>query len=269
MTTGFQRQSYGGSPSRVSGPPRPGATPNARSLRPGALPRSSLQGVVAVVGCDGTGKTTLVHDLVARLRAKRPTERRYMGLVSGETGDKIKHLPFIGVRLERHLAARVRRAQDMKKKLPGTFSAIVMYLFSLWRVRQLKRMMRLAQSGVLVIAERYPQAEVPGFHYDGPGLSVERTSNRFVRMLAAREQKLYDWMTRHRPSLVLRLMIDAETAYARKPDHPIAELRDKIEKMPQISYDGADVREIDARMPYPDVLDAALDAIDRVSTGAR
>lgn len=220
-----------------------------------------LAGVVAIVGCDGTGKTTLVADLVARLRARRPTERRYMGLVSGETGDKIKRLPFIGVRLERHLAAKVRRAQDMKRKLPGSFAAIVMYLFSVWRVWQLRRLMRLARSGVLVIAERYPQAEIPGFHYDGPGLSVERTSNWLVRQLATREQRLYDWMTEQKPTLIIRLNIDPDTAYARKPDHPIDELRDKIETMPRIRYNGAQIREIDARMPYPAVLDAAMKAV--------
>ena len=59
-------------------------------------------------------------------------------------GDKIKRLPFIGVRLESHLAAKVRRAQDMKKKVPGVFTALVMYLFSVWRVLQVKRMKRLA-----------------------------------------------------------------------------------------------------------------------------
>src|SRR3546814_1201829 len=68
-----------------------------------------------------------------------------MGLISGEMGDKIKQLPFIGIRLERYLAAKARRAQDMEKKLPGTFTAIVMYLLSLWRVAQLRRLMRLSQ----------------------------------------------------------------------------------------------------------------------------
>src|SRR3546814_1066766 len=94
-------------------------------------------------------------------------------LISGEMGDKIKQLPFIGIRLERYLAAKARRAQDMEKKLPGTFTAIVMYLLSLWRVAQLRRLMRLSQDGVLVIADRYPQAEIPGFNYDGPGLTAQ------------------------------------------------------------------------------------------------
>lgn len=221
-----------------------------------------LAGVVAVVGCDGTGKSTLTADLLANLRSKGPTVRRYMGLVSGETGDKIKRLPFIGVRLERYLAAKARRAQDMKKKLPGTFTAIIMYLLSLWRVAQLRRVMRLSQSGVLVIADRYPQAEIPGFNYDGPGLTAHRTNNWLVRKLAAREQKLYEWMSEQKPALIIRLNIDADTAYARKPDHHLSELRDKSSIMPRLRFNGANVLDIDAREPYPRVLAAALRAID-------
>jgi thymidylate kinase len=222
---------------------------------------AALDGIIAVVGCDGSGKTRLAADLVAVLRERRPIERRYMGLISGETGDKIKLLPFIGVRLERHLAAKARRAQDMDKKLPGTFTAIVMYLLSVWRVSKVRRLIRLSNSGMLVIAERYPQSEIPGFHFDGPGLTTDRTSNWLIRKLALREQKLYDWMAEQRPALVIRLNVDADTAFARKPDHPLAELREKTEAMPRIKYHGAAVREIDSRLPYPQMLAAAVQAV--------
>ena len=43
-----------------------------------------LAGVFAVVGCDGTGKSTLTHDLRDTLRSKGPAERLYLGLVSGD-----------------------------------------------------------------------------------------------------------------------------------------------------------------------------------------
>jgi thymidylate kinase len=232
-----------------------------------AAERHSVQlpGVIAVVGCDGSGKTRLVKDLVAALRQKRPAERRYMGLISGETGDKIKSLPIIGVALERYLAAKVRRAQDMKKKVPGPFTATIMYLFSLWRARQLRRLRQRAESGVVIIAERYPQAEIPGFHYDGPGIAVERSDNRLVRRLAQREQKIYGRMAEQRPALVIRLAIDAETAFSRKSDHPMDELRDKTENMPRIRYNGARIIEIDARLPYDAVLQKALEAVGRAS----
>lgn len=224
-----------------------------------------LVGVFAIVGCDGTGKSTLASELVTKLRNKGPAVQCYLGVVSGETGEKIKNLPFIGVRLERHLARKATRALDMKKKLPGTATAIAMYILSIWRVFQLKRVMRLSRRGVQVITDRYPQAEIPGFHYDGPGLTANRSDNWLVRKLAARELKMYAWMSEQKPALVIRLNIDADTAYARKPDHDIAELRDKISVLKRLNFNGACIQDIDATIPYPQVLEQALQAINAYS----
>jgi thymidylate kinase len=245
----------------------PPVEPTTGSAMPESMIRASappapLAGVFAVVGCDGTGKSTLTADLLASLRGQGPAQRRYLGLVSGEMGDKIKHLPVIGVRLERYLAAKAQRAQDMKLKLPGTGTALVMHLLSLWRAAQLRRVIRLSRRGVRVIADRYPQAEIAGFHYDGPGLAADPTHNWLVRKLVAREQKLYQWMAGQKPALVIRLNIDADTAHARKPDHSLAELRDKISVMPRLRFNGARVLDLDASAPYPQVLGAALQAIN-------
>ena len=51
-----------------------------------------LAGVFAVIGCDGSGKTTLTRDLAQSLGNTRSAKRRYLGLVSGEMGDKIQEL---------------------------------------------------------------------------------------------------------------------------------------------------------------------------------
>ncbi|MCB1700606.1 MAG: hypothetical protein KDI14_07200 [Halioglobus sp.] len=227
--------------------------------------QAPLKGVFAIVGCDGTGKTVLTRDLKINLGRGNRTVRRYLGLVSGETGDKIKSLPFIGVRLEDNLHKKANRALDMDKKLPGTGTALIMYLFSLWRVAQLLRVRRLSRRGVQVITDRYPQAQIPGFHYDGPGLTVGRTSNWLVRKLAVGEQRMYEWMATQRPSLVIRLSIDADTAHSRKLDHDLAELRDKIAVMRRLDFNGATVCEIDAATPYENVLGSALAAIKKAS----
>jgi thymidylate kinase len=227
-----------------------------------------LAGVFAVVGCDGTGKSTLTQDLLDCLRDEGSAERRYLGLVSGEMGDKIKQLPFIGVRLENNLHKKANRALDMEKKLPGTGTALIMSLLSLWRASIMLRVIRLSRRQVKVITDRYPQVEIPGFHYDGPGLTVNRTDNWLVRGLAEWEQKLYQWMADHKPALVIRLNIDAEAAHARKPDHELSELHDKIAVMARLNFNGARVCDIDATQPYPQVLAAALEAINQVPQGA-
>lgn len=225
---------------------------------------TQLSGVIAVVGCDGTGKSTLTADLLAYLHTKGQTERRYLGLISGEVGDKIKFLPFIGVRLERYLAAKAERAQDMKQKPAGTLTAIIMHILSMWRVSKVKRVISLSEQGVWVIADRYPQAEITGFRYDGPGMGATAQDNWLLRKVAARELKLYQWMARQKPALIIRLNIDAVTAHGRKPDHSMAELQDKIDVMPKLNYNGANLVEIDARAAYPEVLANALKAVKTV-----
>jgi hypothetical protein len=222
-----------------------------------------LTGVFAVVGCDGTGKSTLTQDLRDSLRGKGRARRCYMGLISGEMGDKIKDLPFIGVRLENNLHKKANRALDMEKQLPGTGTALIMYVLSLWRASLMLHVIWLSRRRVQVITDRYPQVEIPGFHYDGPGLTVDRTSNWLVRNLAQQEQKLYQWMAAQTPALVIRLNIDAASAHARKPDHDLAELEDKISVMAHLQYNGARVCDIDATQPYPQMLAAALEAINQ------
>lgn len=223
-----------------------------------------LHGVIAVVGCDGSGKSTLTGNLLTELNKRRPTVLRYMGLVSGETGDKIKNLPLIGPRLEHYLAAKATRAQDMEKKVPGTATAIIMHLLSIWRCGHMLWLRRLSNSGKLVLVDRYPQAEIPGFHYDGPGITTEHSDNRFLRFLVKREQKLYNWMAKYKPALIIRLTIDPEIAHARKPDHDIDEIRHKALTMPRLNYNGSRIYDIDASMPYPQVFESAMRAIYEV-----
>jgi thymidylate kinase len=229
---------------------------------------SCIPGLIAVVGSDGAGKSTLTADLVRNLQKQRVTERRYLGLISGEDGDKIKRLPVIGVWLERRLAAKSDKTQRMSNKPPALWAALIMYGFSLWRSSNLQKAIRLAQSGVLVISDRYPQAEISGFYYDGPGIGVERAKGWLMSRLAESERRLYQQMALIRPQLILRLDIDVDTAYARKPDHSYEELEDKISAMVRIQYNGSRIIELDARAPYDEVLAKALDSITAVAAGS-
>lgn len=224
-----------------------------------------IPGLIAVVGCDGTGKSTLTNDLVKSLQQHWQTERRYLGLLSGEDGDKIKRLPLVGVWLERRLAAKSSKTQSMKTKSPALWAAVIMYCFSLRRMANLRKVQRLAQSCVLVVSDRFPQAEISGFYYDGPGIGVERATGKISRFLAQRERCLYQKMAQYRPELIIRLGIDIDTAISRKPDHDYAELQDKIGVMSTIGYNGTKILEIDSRAPYSEVLEQAQKAVSLVA----
>ncbi|HAO2056951.1 TPA: hypothetical protein IHJ75_004520, partial [Escherichia coli] len=45
--------------------------------------------VIAIVGCDGSGKSTLTASLVNELAARMPTEHIYLGQSSGRIGEWI------------------------------------------------------------------------------------------------------------------------------------------------------------------------------------
>lgn len=225
-----------------------------------------LGGVIAVVGCDGAGKSTLAADLHAELQKHAATEFLYLGQDSGNILRSILRLPLIGPAIGRYLVHRSQRAHGEKDKSasPDTVTALVVHLLSRWRRRKFRRMLALSRRGVIIVTDRYPQAQVPGFYFDGPGLVAKEDSSALVRWLAAREQHIYEDMARHVPALLIRLNVDAETAHARKPDHKLAMLQDKVRVVPTLTFNGARIVDLDATAPYAGVLREALAAVNDI-----
>lgn len=224
-----------------------------------------IKNIIAVVGCDGSGKSTLTADLIDQLSKKRPVQWLYLGQSSGNIADWIRSLPLVGAPFGRYLVRKAERAHSKEASAPDTLTAVVIFLLSLWRVHKFRRMLKLARRGILVITDRYPQAEVPGFYFDGTGLSSANVQSCLARLLLKQETRLYQWMASHRPALLIRLNIDAETAHARKPDHKLAMLSDKVRVIPTLNFNGAAILDLDGRDPYPQVLASALKAIDAAS----
>jgi len=201
-------------------------------LRGQPEPQLSLAGVIAVVGCDGSGKSTLTADLVSHLAIGR----------------------FLKRRSER------AHAEDGSPASPDIPTALAVYLLSRWRYRKFQRLLALNRRGVTVVTDRYPQSEVPGFYFDGPGLTMTGTTKTVVRWLASREARLYQYMANHVPALVIRLNIDVETAYIRKPDHKLSMLCDKVKVIPTLTFNGALICDLEGKAPYREVLRQALGA---------
>src|SRR3546814_6781478 len=71
---------------------------------------------------------------------------------------------LIGPAFGRYLLRKAERAhaKDSKTAAPDIPTAIVIHLLSRWRRHKFRRMLALNRRGVVVITDRYPQAEVPG-----------------------------------------------------------------------------------------------------------
>lgn len=231
-----------------------------RSLK---APVASGAACLALIGCDGAGKSTLAADLTKRLNQLTPTRSVYLGLGTGDLGRRIGQVPLLGTIIERFLTGKARKAHaGAGKRLPGLATASAMFGFSLLRLRRFRQVLAYRERGIQVVTDRYPQAEVAGT-FDGPSLAWTRSGSPLVERIAARERALYERMSASRPTLVIRLNVDAETALARKGDHDRALVERKLAVIPTLFFGGAPIVDIDATLPYQDVLKTILNVATR------
>lgn len=132
---------------------------------------SSRGKLIAIVGADGSGKSSLTTDITRQLSKDYPVQRIYLGLGSGDLGRRIGNLPVIGPWLETRLTRKAKTTHAKGEKVPGFLTALVAYLFSVKRFVAFSRMIRTLRTGTSVITDRFPQVEIPG-SCDGPILRV-------------------------------------------------------------------------------------------------
>jgi len=221
---------------------------------------SAYAPLIALVGADGCGKSTLTAALLPSLRRLGPAETCYLGLGSDLVANRVRRIPLVGALLDRAAKRKAARARNPADRIPGVLTALVIYAFSRRRLRSFKRMMALRREGVVVLTDRYPQLDVAGF-YDGPGLGAARAGDWFVKWLAARERGLYEYMAGFRPDLVVRLNVSPAVASARKPDHDPGQIAAKVAVTPALRFNGAPIIDLDADQALEAVLAESRDAI--------
>lgn len=225
--------------------------------------QSHLAPCVALIGCDGSGKSTLASDLVSLLDRNTRTRSVYLGLGTGDFGRRIAELPIIGGVVSRFLSSKASKAHEGRdKRLPGLATALVMFTLSLTRRHRFRQVLEYREHGIQVITDRYPQAELAG-GFDGPGLNWTRKGSKLVERLARRERSIYRQMAAYKPTVVIRLNVDVDTALARKADHERALLEKKITALPTLHFAGAQIVDIDAARPYGEVLASTLAVLRR------
>lgn len=216
-----------------------------------------LPPLIAIVGCDGSGKSTVTELLRAWLAEFQPTVICHLGKQSGNIGRALARLPLLGGKLEKSIHDKAQKAQT--ETGPGVAAAIVIYSFVMRRVFRFRRMMRMRRLGYTIIADRFPQIERPG-PMDGLGLGTARPTG-LVGWLARSERRKFEAMVAHRPDLVIRLNVSLDVAHARKPDHRSASLARKIADLSHLTFQGAPIVDIDAEEPLELVQAKAKTAI--------
>jgi len=251
---------------------------NRRSLRravPGRrlLPAGGI--LVAFVGADGSGKSTVVDATSRRLASKLDVLRLYMG--SGDGPVSLLRSPL------RPLARAVdRRRRDppgerdgaamTSGESPGTprrdpnliFAGRVLWALSLAREKRhrLALAWRARNRGLVVIADRYPQAQIEGFS-DGPLLRAHALQGgALLRRAASMEETPYRLAARQPPDLIVRLRVTPRVAVSRKPEMTEEEIARRDAAIAALAWAPATtVVDVDADRPLDEVLRDVLAAL--------
>ncbi|MBD8165238.1 dTMP kinase [Erwinia persicina] len=213
--------------------------------------------LIAVIGCDGSGKSTVCEHLITYINKYGPAVRVHLGKQAGNVERAVIKLPLLGPALDNAIK---RNKVIAAKKLPGPIPALVVMSFVLRRLWRFRHMLACRRRGLIVLTDRFPQVQMPGTN-DGPVFPAHVPGGRFVLWLAERERRAFSWMARQKPDLVIRLNVSLDVACKRKPDHHAESLARKIAMTPLLTFEGAHLVDIDADRPLDEVLNAAMTAV--------
>lgn len=194
--------------------------------------------IIALVGSDGAGKSTLCNDLVKWLTFKIDTHYFYLG-----------KRPFIKS-YDQHLFSKTGFLFNNPvlskyfRKLAGGFYHILLINK---KIKMLRLAKRLTKKGSLVICDRFPQKDIMGL-MDGPNLQLKKSW--FSRL----EMKLFRKPHKTQADLVIRLNISPVIAAQRKPAYDYKSIEQKCMSLSRISFASAKVVDMDAGRPYEQVL---------------
>jgi len=122
---------------------------------------------------------------------------------------------------------------NMMRSIAKTIWALIL---SYEKRKKLKAAWRACHQGVIVISDRYPQAQIMGFN-DGPLLSAWlKHQNRLLQSLAKWEIKPYLMADQNPPDTVIRLNVSPAIAKGRDPNMSLDFLKKRIDAIDSLTF---------------------------------
>jgi hypothetical protein len=221
--------------------------------------------VVALIGIDGSGKTTISTTIRAWLSSEVDVMPVYFGTGGGRPSLLLRPFKLTVPLLTLVLKTKPRGSSHGKvsKGAPGLLYSLSLMAWAAVVAREKRTKLlaahRGASRGLVVVTDRYPQNEIRGFN-DGPLLTRLAWGPSWLR---GWEASTYALAQRLPPDLVIKLIVTPETTARREPDMDSTVIEERIEAIPRLTFSGARVVSINAEQPLADVIRAVKQEIWR------
>jgi thymidylate kinase len=222
--------------------------------------------VVALIGIDGSGKSTVSAAIRTWLSAEIDVIPVYFGTGGGRPSLLLRPLKLMVPLLTPLLGTKPRGSSHGKvsKASPGLLYSLLLMVWAAAVAREKRTKLlaarRAASRGLVVVTDRYPQNEIRGFN-DGPLLTRLAWAPSRLRRWEAR---VYALAQRLPPDLVIKLIVRPETAARREPEMAPTVIEKRIEAIPRLAFSGARIVSINAEQPLADVVRAVKQEIWRM-----
>lgn len=206
------------------------------------LPRGS---VIAFLGQDGSGKSTVTTEIEKWLSWKLEVAHFYLG--SGEE----YYNPW-----RRRLIKRLNKSNSIISQIisPWLYFSDLLAA-SRYVLKTVRTAHRYANKGGTALLDRFPQVQYPGIN-DGPKIRAElldRVPNAFkwiAQIYAKREELNLEKAVQLAPDVVIKLMLSPEESLRRKPFENKEMVEKKHDIIKSLTFNGSQVEIVDAEQDY-------------------
>jgi thymidylate kinase len=215
---------------------------------------------LAVIGNDGSGKSTVVNELNSWLSWQLKVSQHYLGRNQYGVATSLIDL-FYKINRSAEITLKRLLRKRATLLLPLEFLTRILKAFRVLsedkdRLQRYLKGRRQFGQGFIVLFERFPldHYSVLGHTMDGPKIHYvfDGQLPNLEKKLRQRENLTYNKI--EPPDHIFILQVDSETAQARKPDHELEMIQEKDRALKSLVREELSVTDINGNAPLQQVL---------------